>query len=399
MFWTEIRCCKISRSLTAGFPIKVRQLDLSKLSYSLSKLPKIKVLIFDNNNLTSESALSMCRIVSSCNEKGNSLIEVGLAFNAVNDLFIEEMIPIFQQAKSLRILSLRGNAIGQKGIKLLGDLLDENRSLISMDLRENPGLAKKQSLVIVNKLKRNWHEFTERTHNPQETIKPPLESLPLSKFKSNCSELIPQLSAPSKPSKDLDGENVSMMKDIDHSISKNFSPEKESKHSFGDFSLQLDEPSIHDIQSKGRNTSSPQNILLGLEQQESDYDPKAKQENPDLHLSLVKAMTEEQNNVEEFFAPLNDIPNLQSNKEEKQCNSPKSVKEAPVESDHLADKKLNSPKNETQKETPSCTNCRFLLDRIQKLEAENKKLKTKLQNRSLYFPNMYQSCEIIRLSH
>ena len=139
---------------------------------------------------------------------------------------------------------------------------------------------------------------------------------------------------------------------------------------------------------------NPEHVII-----RKDYDPKAKQENHELHLSLVKAMTEEQNNVEEFFAPLNDIPNLKSNKEVKRCESPKSAKEATVETDPVADKKLSSPKNETQKETPACTNCRFLLERIQKLESENKKLKSKLQNRSLYFPNMYQSCEISRLGH
>jgi hypothetical protein len=317
-------------------------------------------------------------------------VEVGLSFNGLTDTFIEELIPVFRQAKSLRILSLRGNSIGSKGIKLLGDLLDDNRSLISMDLRENDGLAKKQSLVIVNKLKRNWQEFTERAQIPKEPIKPPVESLPLSKFKSNRSELICHLPLISKQSKDLDGDNPSMVKEIDHS---------NSKHSFGDLSLQLDEPSIHDIQNKGRNMPSPQNILLCLEQQESDYDQKARQENPDLHLSLVKAMTEEHKNVEEFFAPLYDIPNLQSTKEHKQIGSSKSAKEIPVETDPLTDKKPQSPKTETHKEIPSCYNCRFLMERIQKLELENKKLKTKLQNRSLYFPNTYQSCEFIRLGH
>jgi len=223
--------------------------------------------VLDNNNLTSEAALPMGRILSSCNEKGHSLVEIGLASNALSDPFIEEMMPIFQQAKSLRILSLRGNSIYQKGIKFLEDLLDENRSLISMDLRENPGLAKRQSLVIVNKLKRNWHEFTDRARNSQEVIRPQSEGLPLSKFKSNCSELILQLPGSSKHNKDLEGENASMIKEIDHSISKNFSPEKESKLSFGDFSLHLDEPSIHETKNRGRNMSSQHNILLGLEQQ------------------------------------------------------------------------------------------------------------------------------------
>lgn len=56
----------------------------------------------------------------------------------------------------LKILKLQGNKIDQDGIQLLYGLIRRHRQIISIDLRDNPGLTEEHSAKILKELKQNY---------------------------------------------------------------------------------------------------------------------------------------------------------------------------------------------------------------------------------------------------
>ena len=52
-------------------------------------------------------------------------------------------------------IGLKENQIGEEGVQLFSQILDTNESLISLDLRDNPGFVEPYSKDIFDKLVRN----------------------------------------------------------------------------------------------------------------------------------------------------------------------------------------------------------------------------------------------------
>ena len=60
-------------------------------------------------------------------------------------------------------MTLRDNNIDGDGIKQILNILSRNESILSLDLRNNPGFTKKNSLVVLEKLKKNLERFRLNT--------------------------------------------------------------------------------------------------------------------------------------------------------------------------------------------------------------------------------------------
>lgn len=58
-------------------------------------------------------------------------------------------------------IGLKDNQIGEEGIQQFNEILDTNESLISLDLRDNPGFVQPHSREIFEKLVRNIQIFKD----------------------------------------------------------------------------------------------------------------------------------------------------------------------------------------------------------------------------------------------
>ena len=65
------------------------------------------------------------------------------------------MISFLKDDNWTKCLNLRNNKLTIEGIKSFAWLLKKDTSLISLDLRDNPGFTKEYSLYIYKKLKKN----------------------------------------------------------------------------------------------------------------------------------------------------------------------------------------------------------------------------------------------------
>jgi centrosomal protein CEP78 len=91
----------------------------------------------------------------------SGICELNFAENRLESSFIKDLVYFLSNDRWLRSLNLRGNLIDEVGIELLNTMLDRNHSLISLDIRDNPGCNKKLSSVIYAKLLRNMKKVKE----------------------------------------------------------------------------------------------------------------------------------------------------------------------------------------------------------------------------------------------
>jgi Ran GTPase-activating protein (RanGAP) involved in mRNA processing and transport len=77
-------------------------------------------------------------------------VSIGRNPNISESLFSQ----LLQEESNLRILSLRGNDIGDTGAKLIGSALKVNRNLVSLDLFDNK-IKKQGAEAIGESLKHN----------------------------------------------------------------------------------------------------------------------------------------------------------------------------------------------------------------------------------------------------
>ena len=90
------------------------------------------------------------------------ICEVNLAGNLVDAKCIQDLCYFLQYDGWTRSINLRKNNIAVAGIEELNKVLDSNESLISLDLRENPGFDGNYSQVIFSKLLRNIKNFKKK---------------------------------------------------------------------------------------------------------------------------------------------------------------------------------------------------------------------------------------------
>jgi hypothetical protein len=66
---------------------------------------------------------------------------INLARNGFSDGFATELLDTMQLDNFIRCISLKHNAMGAQGIKVLQELTIGHNELLSIDLRQNPGSA------------------------------------------------------------------------------------------------------------------------------------------------------------------------------------------------------------------------------------------------------------------
>ena len=105
------------------------------------------------------------------------LCEVSLHNNEFDDKCIRDMCQFLQFDAWTKSIGLRANNIGMfivfritdiEGTRLLSMMLDTNESLISLDLRDNPGFTLPLSKDIFDKLVRNIRFFKEAKLNDED---------------------------------------------------------------------------------------------------------------------------------------------------------------------------------------------------------------------------------------
>lgn len=97
------------------------------------------------------------------------ILEYNLSHNRLTDRFVEETHNIIRHDRWLKSLDLSHNLIETHGLDVLLDTLFESGSLISLDLRDNPGFTTLLSNHVLEFLLRNisalqetssvWHPF------------------------------------------------------------------------------------------------------------------------------------------------------------------------------------------------------------------------------------------------
>ncbi|CAD8066140.1 unnamed protein product [Paramecium primaurelia] len=90
------------------------------------------------------------------------LCEIFLHQNMFDDRCVKDLCNFLMYDSWTKNIGLRENQIGEEGVKLFSQILDTNESLISLDLRENPGFVEPYSKDIFDKLVRNIKIFKEQ---------------------------------------------------------------------------------------------------------------------------------------------------------------------------------------------------------------------------------------------
>lgn len=88
-------------------------------------------------------------------DKNSLLYDLDLSKNSLDSNFVLNIKDLLLKSKSLKNFNLKDNLIEKIGVKFLIEVLENNSSLLTLDLRSNPGMDKKASIVILEKLKRN----------------------------------------------------------------------------------------------------------------------------------------------------------------------------------------------------------------------------------------------------
>jgi centrosomal protein CEP78 len=91
----------------------------------------------------------------------SGICELNLSYNRLGTVFVQDIINFLKNDRWLRSLNLRGNFIDTTGIQLINDILDRNHSIVSLDIRDNPGSDHLLSSSIYSKLLRNIKNVKE----------------------------------------------------------------------------------------------------------------------------------------------------------------------------------------------------------------------------------------------
>lgn len=100
----------------------------------------------------------------------NHLTEINLSFNNIGNTFVIELL---QKLKFLSLwsLNLRGNKIRAEAIKECIEFANQNWKILSIDIRDNPGLNKLLSKKLVVELKKNLELYWTRTRSKEKQLK------------------------------------------------------------------------------------------------------------------------------------------------------------------------------------------------------------------------------------
>jgi len=85
----------------------------------------------------------------------NGICELNISNNAIDSQCIKDICKFLYFDQWTKSINLRYNAISEEGIKELIGLLKNNFTLISLDLRDNPGLNEALNQQIYKKLIKN----------------------------------------------------------------------------------------------------------------------------------------------------------------------------------------------------------------------------------------------------
>ncbi len=152
---------------------------LSKFYAELSECPNIRIVDFSSNKIDPSGVCHLNRIIKTQGEKkneavwlhglrsevpppevyGKGLCELILQDNDIGDAGAEELCHCLSNDGWLQSLNLRKNKIEPEGCIEFVKLLAKNHSLLSLDLRDNPGFNRKLSQTILEKLKQNMETF------------------------------------------------------------------------------------------------------------------------------------------------------------------------------------------------------------------------------------------------
>ena len=81
------------------------------------------------------------------------ICEINLENNKFGDRAAVDMIEFLKDDQWTRCINLRDNELTSEGIRNFARLMKKNQTIISLDLRGNPGLNKEYSLYMYKKLK------------------------------------------------------------------------------------------------------------------------------------------------------------------------------------------------------------------------------------------------------
>ena len=68
------------------------------------------------------------------------ICELNLSYNRLDSLFIKDLGYLLSNDRWLKSLNLRGNNIDENGISMVSKILDRNSSILTLDVRDNPGI-------------------------------------------------------------------------------------------------------------------------------------------------------------------------------------------------------------------------------------------------------------------
>lgn len=91
----------------------------------------------------------------------NGLLTIDLSHNVIGDNTAEVLSYALSSDNYLKSLNLSGNSITEEGCKRFTSLLNINKSLMCLDLRDNPGYTQKIFIKITYKLSKNIKEAVQ----------------------------------------------------------------------------------------------------------------------------------------------------------------------------------------------------------------------------------------------
>lgn len=155
--------------------------NLAILSPGLSNCKTLNLLNLSFNKLSTKAGTIIGRIISTQGQAKDELIwslglrgerpeddlnvkglcEVVLQGNLLDDVAAKDICTFLQFDTWLRSLNLRNNKIEKNGIIEFIRILEQNTSILSLDLRDNGGFNRKASEIILEALRSNMQKFKE----------------------------------------------------------------------------------------------------------------------------------------------------------------------------------------------------------------------------------------------
>lgn len=339
----------------------------------------LKKIDFSINKLTSPFEKLLKRFLKACLENGIVLSEINLSSNRLNDLFVTEVLPELYEINSVLRLYFSNNEFQTHALKSLYQLLKENNQILMLDVRKNPGMNKKLSSLFGNQLEDNFNKFRKMNEsiksikNACETEKSNLQLK--NDFEVNGSEKAPLFNTTrQKPT------NIQK---------KDFLDEKSQKAEI--CSSQKNE--ILEIRQKeqfllekvsSRLRFSPSKITILSTSKRKQESNKSKE-----HINSNRCTVNSNSRLSPETMPF-----------DHRCRKPieSKVKPGKITSDWIDQSNPESFIGNMNLSS-KCSNCHIFMTKLKILEAENLKLKKKLNNISSINQNNFQSCSIKRLFH